>query len=303
MNRKVNLVGTGTLTISLPSDWTGKNNISKGDDLNVEEKTDGNLIISKSDIQHEKLVKSLNVEGLKIYLEKYIAGFYKAGYDRLEIFYKSPEELLIIQNLLQKTCIGYEITDHSKNTITIEMVSELDVNEFEKIFKRNFISMELITLELSEYISKKDINGIKTCVLRHPIINKYSDFCRRCLNRHQNRFKKVGTLYTAVELLEMIADLYRAISEDIIKYNINLSKEMQELLTKTNEYFISLKELYFKFDEEKMKEFIETKKEFNKKYTTNTFKPKEKEVMIFLYIKSIIQHTYDFNGIIMTMNS
>ena len=37
MKRKINAVGTGTLTVSLPNKWAQKYNLKKGDELNVAE--------------------------------------------------------------------------------------------------------------------------------------------------------------------------------------------------------------------------------------------------------------------------
>ncbi|MFA5856275.1 MAG: AbrB/MazE/SpoVT family DNA-binding domain-containing protein [Candidatus Pacearchaeota archaeon] len=303
MLRKVNLVGTGTLTISLPSNWIERLNIRKGDELDVIEKDEGSLVISKNIIQNEKKIKYLEVSGLSIFLEKYIAGFYKSGFDKLEVKYSSPEELKIIQDLLEKTCIGFDIIEHDKNNISIEIISEIDIEEFDKIFRRNLVTMELISLELAESIANKDIPGIKTCILKHHLINKYSDYLRRCLNKYPTKFKNIGPKYTAIELLEMIADLYRSISEDIVKYDLKLSNDLQKILTESNDYFILMKEIFYKYDKEKMRIFIEKKKNFNKNLIPNNLKLKPNEIMIFLYLKSIIQIIYDFNGLIMTMNS
>jgi phosphate uptake regulator len=300
MKRKINLVGTGTLTISLPSSWIKRNNIKKGDEIELFENENEDLTISLNDRKEELKETSLDITGLSIFLKKLIASKYKAGYDKLNLHYSHPEELSIVQNLLQETCIGYEIVDISKNKIYIEMISKPDIEEFDKILKKLWDSLMLISNDLYSSIEKNDFNSIKNCILRHYVINKYSDFCRRMLNKYPHKFKNIGCLYYQIENIEQIADLYRSIADDISKDRLKLSIEIKRFIDESNEYYHDAKSLNYEYSNDKMKDFINKKKEFNHKYYPNDFKIKPSEIMIFVYLKSIIQRIYDFNSIIMT---
>lgn len=303
MKRKVNLVGTGTLTISLPSEWSRLNKIKKGDDLDMVENENGSLTISIDIITEHIQSKFLDATGHANYLDKLVAAQYKKGYDSVEIRYSSPNELDIITKLLERTCMGYEIVDLTKDKIMIETVSKINIEEYDKIFKRNLVSLELISNDLLISIKEKNFNAIKNCSLRHPIINKYSDFCRRILNKNQNRFQFVGPMYTTIELLEKVADYYRSIAEYVSKEKMNLSLPIINLLEKSNEYYKEMKNLYYSHDEKKMGIFIDKRSILFESFNLEKIDIQPKELMIYIYLRSIIQLVFDFNGPISTKNA
>ncbi len=298
MKRKVNLVGTSTLTVSLPNSWARVNNISKGDEIHMQENSKGNLEISTQEKKVEK-VASIDSKGLDLILNKLIAGKYKAGFTKILVNYSSPSELKIVQDLLYRTCPGFEILELTKDKITIELVARPESEEFEKVYRQIFNSLTLLFDDLRLSIEEKDFSDMKSCSLRHAIVNKYSDFCRRTLIITQNRFSMVGPLFAMIESLEKISDHLRAIAEDISENRLSLSKTALEMYDDTKAYFKDLKKLVFDYENSDMLEFVEKKKSFNKKYDESKFKGKE--IMIFVYLKIILQLIYDTNGPIMIL--
>ena len=192
MIRKVNSVGTGTLTMSLPAEWVKKNRLEKGDLLYVSDEKDGSLKLGIKEPKEDHLKKGLSSEGLTLYLRKLIAGHYKAGYDELEIHYSSTAELDRIQTLLEYTCIGYEIMNITKKTITIKSVSKIMSEEFDEIYRKIFTVILGIGHELQDAIRSKDIEKVKSTIIRHKLVNRYADFCRRTINKFPARFPKAG---------------------------------------------------------------------------------------------------------------
>jgi phosphate uptake regulator len=302
MIRKVNSVGTGTLTLSLPADWVKKNKVQKGDLVYVTEDKNGALKLEIKEPKEDHLKKELNSEGLTPYLRKLVAGFYKAGYDEVEVRYSGTEEVDRIQTLLEYTCIGYEIMSIGKKTITIKSVSKIVSEEFDEMYRKIFNIISGVGHELTDAFSSKDFEKIKSTIIRHKLVNRYADFCRRSINKFPSRFAKAGPQYSVLETLEKISDHYRAFAEEIVELKQLPSKDLIDMLRKTNNFFDAVKILHYQYDHLAMQKFIQTRKALNKELVPGNLTLKKEELMLFFYLKTIIQLSYDLNGPITTMN-
>ncbi len=69
-------------------------------------------------------------------------------------------------------------------------------------------------------------------------INRYSDFCRRLLNKYGYSSQRLTpAIYYIVEQLERIGDSYRDICNHIIKNKIQPGKESPEIAVNVAECF------------------------------------------------------------------
>jgi hypothetical protein len=81
MKRMANLVGNSTLTVSLPSNWT-KNDIKKGDELNVDLITD-KITFSKSLLNDKKEAK-INLDDMGYHsFVRYLKLVYRLNYPKV----------------------------------------------------------------------------------------------------------------------------------------------------------------------------------------------------------------------------
>jgi len=302
MIRKVNSVGTGTLTLSLPADWVKKNRVQKGDLVYVTEDKNGALKLEIKEPKEDHLRKELNSEGLVLYLRKLLAGFYKAGYDEVEVRYSSSDEVDRIQTLLEYTCIGYEIMNIGKKTITVKSVSKIMTEEFDEMYRKIFNIISGIGHELTDALASKDFEKVKSTIIRHKLVNRYADFCRRTINKYPPRFAKAGPQYSVLETLEKISDHYRALAEEIVEFRQQPSKDIIDMLRKANNFFDAAKTLYYQYDHLAMQKFIQQHKALNKELVPGNLSLKKEELMLFFYLKTIIQMSYDMNGPITTIN-
>ena len=208
MKRKVIQLAGKTLVVSMPNKWVKKYGVKKGDDVEVEE-GERKLVI-KVGGKGEQTTKIINIKEIKIMLNRVISGLYKAGYDEVELTYESPEQYSVIRDVLNKTCMGYEIIKHGQRTILIKNLSELHLDEFDNILRRYFLTLLSSADDALEYIKQGNLEGMREIELRDYQINKYSDLCRRILNiRGMDTIKKTTTYYYICEELEKLGDEYR----------------------------------------------------------------------------------------------
>ncbi|MGB9630793.1 MAG: PhoU domain-containing protein [Candidatus Methanodesulfokora sp.] len=114
--RRVQAVGGGSLSISLPKSWVVRNGIRKGDNLIMEERADGSLLIF-ADRRRKERETELDFSGdrsLETILSRYLLGF-----DRIKI--RFPNGLSIEQRKKVMKFIsrlpGMELEDESSNIL------------------------------------------------------------------------------------------------------------------------------------------------------------------------------------------
>ncbi len=295
MKRKIAKIGPSTLMISLPSKWAKKFNLNKGNELEITENNE-NLIVST---QNEILKKELeiNVSSLDLMLYRLIGSVYKAGYEQVKIIFNNPKQLETIYDVLRKTCLGFEIIEQSKNFIIIKEISKPEHHEFENVLRRNFLFLLSVANDSLDSIKKQDYDSLKNITLRDHNINKYSDFCRRILNK-KSISEKNSPLYHIIEQLEKLGDMYRDLCLYIYENKLKLDKETLEIYQRVNEFFNSFYETFYKFNLETVEEFGKKRNELREVINKSLNSKQDKHILFFL--NNIFNTTFDLNGALMT---
>ncbi len=302
MKRKVIQLAGKTLIVSLPNKWVKKYSVKKGDEVEVEEEERKLVIRTKG--KGEKEAKTLDAKDLKSMLNRTIGGLYKAGYDEIEITYHSPGQYSTIRDVLDKTCMGYEIIRHGQRTILVRNLSDLHPQEFDNLLRRLFLSLLSSADDALEYIRQANFKGMEEIILRDQQINKYSDLCRRILNlQGYGTTKKTTSYYYICENLEKIGDSYR----DLMKFVINnklkkMNKATMNLLLEINKYLRLFYELFYKFNLKKLEEFGEMsnklEKDFKKRLETSSLQ----ELRLHYHLYKISTTVFDMNSSLIIAN-
>ena len=302
MKRKVIQLAGKTLIVSLPNKWVKKYNVKKGDEVEVEEE-EGRLIVNTKG-KAEKITKELDAKDIKQMLNRTIGGLYKAGYDEIEVTYYSPEQYTIIRDVLNRTCMGYEIIRHGKRTILIRNLSELHSQEFENILRRLFLTLLSSAEDALEYIKQGNFKGMEEIILRDFVINKYSDLCRRILNiQGYETTKKTTTYYYVCENLEKIGDSYRNLMKFIISKKMKkIDKSTISLLIEINNYLRLFYELFYKFNLKRLEEFgtesSKIRKDFRRRFETASVQ----ELRMNYYSYNIFSRVFDMSSSVIVAN-
>ncbi len=295
IKRKVVLHGPSTLTVSLPSKWVRGNNIRKGDELNVEEA--GNILRIYSGEEH-LLTKKTKVDFSDMdwgAIHSIMSVLHKSGYDEIEITFKNPRTVRIIQERINSMLMGYEIIEQKGNLCVVKNVSGDHLSELNALIRRIFlISLSLAKNSLEEI--KKDRNDkLKELLILEKTNNKLTNYCQRLLNKKPYKNEKTIYTYLIIWLAESICDDYRDIINIILnKPNFKMNPAVQEIYAEVNNLFESYYHFFYNYSD---KELMRTRlkiKSLKQKLLETKFNPCEKPLRAYLF--SIINRIFDCLG-------
>ncbi len=238
MKRKIVKTGQNTLIVSLPSAWIKKNNLKKGQSLELEENA-GVLKIYPTQKTEKSISIKLKDEGYW-YINRLLRKMYAAGYDQIEIAYSMPSQIEYIRksaNYLE----GFEIMKSKKNSCILKNILKTKDLDYKELLD-NIIWLIHSQLELFlEFISKdskkelKEIKGINDSVIRLAHLG------RRILNLECKQdvviLKDSFLLFT--NLLYLSSYLTFA-SKELVEKERKLEKEEQDLIIETKTLYEDL---------------------------------------------------------------
>jgi phosphate uptake regulator len=300
MKRKVNLVGQNTLTVSLPVKWTEKNNVNKGDEIELIEE-EGSLVITKTG---KKVFKetTLDVSNYGSMVGRVVGAMYKIGYDRIKLTYKDGEMFKVIQKELTKGFIGWDIINHGKDYCIIETMATIQPEEFDNALRRLFRLLIDNANESLVAITSKNYEELELVASKDANVNKFSDFSRRLLNKFgYSNPEKTSLIYFIAEDLENIGDDYRDTCRFIAKNKLVLSKKVLNIYENTNQFVTQFYELFYSFSEEKYVDFGDAHKQLMKEIESQYSSLKNNELVVLLRLQSIVTSVFDLNGPLITL--
>jgi phosphate uptake regulator len=292
MKRKLVKQGNGALTITLPYSWVDKNNLKKGDYLDLLE-SNKDLILS-SNIERNNKSYEITISKNKPFFKRYLRTCYVLGYDEIII---SSEDVLPVDMIKEilTSLIGYEIIEQNSRKCVISIVALPFNQNFDIILKRIFFMIDSMIDDIIDTINKKNYKDLLSISLIESSINKFVDFCLRILNKKgYSDFQKTPYLYQILIELEQVGDALRDFSLNYQsggdysnndnndsndsnnltnicstdfnqgynnKYgknknisNNNKNSEIIIILNNLKEYFHDLQFMFFKYDMKKIKE-------------------------------------------------
>jgi phosphate uptake regulator len=283
IKRKVIRHGPSSYIVSLPLSWIKKNNVSKGDELNVAESSNKIIISSNSDLMPG--AAEVDIGSSKDITPEIIRALYKKGVDEVNLLSCLPSNFEIILNTLEQEAINYEIIETTKSTCKLKCITSL-TNEFDNVLRRVFLVTISLADEGLKIIEEKNFSSLGTITILEKSNNKLTTFCRRYLNKVGAAGKEpIGPLYFIVELLEKIADEYKYLYEDFLKVDfdkINPSKKLISLYSEINNMFRLFYESFYKLEYSKIRE-IKKKRDFLLAELENEFQLLKSKVDFCLY--------------------
>lgn len=162
-SRKVQKVGTSTLSVSLPKDWVLRTNLEKGDVVLFEDLNDGSLRIAPSGLQKRRggdstWLVNADLAQDKGLLARIVVGNYVIGRNRIVIKSKTrirSDHLREIRDSVQKL-VGMAIM--SETSDTIELQCSIDPSQFpyDTVIKRLYTIGATMQKEAVEALVKRD---------------------------------------------------------------------------------------------------------------------------------------------------
>lgn len=300
MKRKVNQVGTGTLTISLPSKWVKDNGIKKGDEIELYEDS-SRLIVEKEKVT-SKLDLNIDLSDSGVMLNRMIAAIYKAGFDEVRVKYKTPNELDVIQNTVYRSCHVYEIMNVKENVVEIKSISDLDDSQFKQVLRKMAFSFITVAKEAYEFSKDQDYDSLENIPLKDQTIDRHTDFCRRIINKGGDvGYKLIAPVYVVVEETEIAADVFKILVKTILKEKKKLNADVLDLFKKIVVLIEKFYDAFFDFKIDKMKEF--GKLEINIREKIDIIcSSSRKDSKVVAYLIDIFETVFEMKSALLTLN-
>jgi phosphate uptake regulator len=294
MRRKVIQHGPSSLTISLPHTWVKENNLKKGDEVNLEQEGDAIRVYSgKERLFSKKIVvdlSDLDSQSAKIML----SVIHKSGYDEVEVKFRSPDTIKILQERINSRLIGYEIVDQKGSSCIIKSVASDHLAEFDSLMRRAF----LVTISLSEnglsLMKKLERDALKEILILEETNNKIVNYCQRLLNKSPNKNEHTIYSYVVLKIVENVCDDYRDLVACSLNCNKPISSESLILFEKVNGLFMDYYKLFYEYSDSRFtgiqKSIASLRREFRHESSSS------KEYFFRQYLGSIVERVFDGLG-------
>lgn len=308
MKRKINRVGTNTLTVSLPAKWVKKHGLNKGDDLLII-LSDDHLVLSVSEKRDEKRDISLNIDDFSYYtLSRYLTALYRMCYDQItliysksSILYNKKDENLPLKNIITKVVnrfVGAEIISQTATKTIIEFFTADKKQDLMKIEKRIYFLLKETINELLDSIGKDYHLFHETTYNHHDNITKFINYCLRQLNfANMSKYEKM-IVFSFYMYIDKVADKIRHLSEKIDKYGCTprVKKYLKEFF---DLFFDQFKLLY---NQKESKSIVKRRYDLARRMKKEKFNAKEIQVISEIDIFHTYINYFSEVGIVSTLN-
>ncbi len=223
-SRKINRVGSSTLTVSLPSKWAKTHSLSPGEELEVYE--DGSALVITT--QHHKTPKkvTIHLSAGQPFMRRYLTVMYRDGYDEIEITSEEELDQTPLKSAIDEM-LGFEIVESYPKRVVVRNIATPNESEFHNIFRRLFLLNISIARATLEDIKSKHHTHTKEIAELEKITNKFCFFCQRVLTRTDlaSRSQTLNTYPFASEL-EQMADQLKRICATLFEEKTTLSPQV-----------------------------------------------------------------------------
>lgn len=205
----------------------------------------GILTICPGGTIEQRKVK-IDLQNMPSFNPNFIFGAYQMGADELEIHFSSRAQLEQIQKIVEK-CIGFEIVNQSEHVCLIKDISQSSEMEFDTILRRSFLLVLELATGCLEAHQQRDFPRLATLRLLEAQNNRFTDYCKRILNRYQYLHReKTFIFYSLIADLERIADEYKRICDFTAEEKSNA--ETLKIFEEVNRLLRIYYEQFYKYD-------------------------------------------------------
>jgi len=158
--RKIQLIAGTTYSISLPKEWIKKSNLKEKDELSLNEKDDGSLILTNKIAKEKKINEiSLNLKDYQENIDQVLFALYYLGIEKIEIYSKEdiPKELKAKIRKSFSHMSASEISYEDKKKIVLNIYLDKSKIDIHQIIQRVSLIIDLSIENILEGVDKKEI--------------------------------------------------------------------------------------------------------------------------------------------------
>nr|AIF18660.1 phosphate uptake regulator [uncultured marine group II/III euryarchaeote KM3_83_G03] len=296
MKRKVVQHGPATLIVSLPSDWAKRNNVKKGDEVEVEDKGKSLMITTESARSDSKI--SADVSGLRPYLvTRFLTKSYQKGYDSILLKHSNVKILGAVQNKVHEL-IGYEILEQDDEICLIQSISKKIDMDFDNSLRKSFLIVREMMSTLLEDYENQDSEALNNLYLKDLEVNRLTSFCLRRINKEfysdPEKIDQRNNLYLLIDNLESLGDCCKRLARRLAKTK-RKSKDIVSLMKLMIKTYDVAYNFFYKATEELANECFDLNLKITNTIETFTNNnPQPEEVMTFPLVNKASSLIYSF---------
>ncbi|MFC4451129.1 phosphate uptake regulator PhoU [Halorussus aquaticus] len=238
--RKVQKVGGGTYTVSMPVDWADEHDIEAGDLLYLYPHLDGSLTIRRNEKDQSELsnVEIVLTDSEVSTAKRMFQAAYTAGFDKITLY---PEDIFTRKQRqavisLSRELTGIEVAEESESQITVQGLldaSEVSIRQSVIQLRFNTLSMHEAAIAAFagdatevEYISRRDDEADRVFQLITRHFNRsLKDFDE--LNQLGLSRRELFAYYFTARQLERVADHAVKIANVASRYDGEIDEELR----------------------------------------------------------------------------
>jgi len=253
MKRKLIKQAGQAITITLPIDWIRENDLSPGEEINLEVNEKQLILNSNKKVLGKKI--SLDATNFPRRMKHiFINAAYAKGVDEINLIAKKENFPDLDQTL------GFAVVNQKGNNFTIKDISGISSENLDEIFKRVFHLIINFYDRAIKDIFKGNKETKKTLRKIDGEINKFTLFLQREVMKHSYPDSSKGKImFTYSFALEKISDEILRLWRTSIQDKIKKTKEIKEIILLSKEGLEKSFDIYYQNDSNKIKELMELK--------------------------------------------
>jgi len=292
MKRKINKVGPGTLTISLPKKWIERNGLGKGDELELEEKANEIMIRS----QNQKIIRKvkIHVPLHKKTIIRVLFYAYKSGAEEVELTFDDPECGKIVEESMGRF-IGFEVIETGENKVIVKDIADIKEKDFEKTFRR-FIDLTIFFVnKVYQNLVDCDFEALKKTLMIERTQDKLQLFCQRSLSIYKESLTNLHTFYYLLtQRIEDVADYYKEICEYYSeKKGGKISGKTLDFMKNVNDLLKDSLDFYYNFKLERNIYLYDTRMRLEEEGRKLFLSQPREEIFALYALQKIVVATYE----------
>ena len=250
MKRKIIRIADTTSAITIPKSWIDKNNIIKGNTIDIEE-VNNNLIIKSNN----EIIKKTEIDVSSLdedLIWRFLITSYRKGIDELTVIFKTEEESINVEKYV-KDLIGWSITKFNKDTINVKELISIENYKIDELLEKSFLLVIDLGNSTLEDIKNKDVKALRVIRHRDFVINRYINLALRLLNKYgYYEYAKTSSIYKIFTVLEEIGDEFNKIALIYRKNPVTLKKDILNCFIDLNNLIKGNYELFYNFNKERL---------------------------------------------------
>ncbi len=276
MIRKVIRLAQKTHVVSLPARWVKRFSISKGDELELQEKGNTITISPKTDQNSSVTIVRIGPS----FLRRMVDTPYRMGYHEIKFEYEDPSIYSKIENEVNNL-MGFEIVSQGKGHCIAKNLAQGIESEFDTSLNRLF----LVTIGFLEDIKDSKQDRFSEIAVAEQTTNRLAHFCKRMLNLGMTPdLMRSRSVYRIVSLLEEMGDNGKKICLHSGKFTQKEIKLLGNTIAQLRLAYL----LFNRYDEKVLARYGKSEKE-NEKETIKLLK--ETPSLTLSAINTIIEQT------------